>query len=103
MFARNSRPILFWLLLASASLALATDLTVRLPDFPSISRKSVSYQCDTQGKQIGVPAGPFLVEYIDGGGNSLVVVPISGNALIFANVNSVSGMRYTAQQYTWWE
>lgn len=102
MFARNFKPILFCLL-ASASLGLATNLTIRLPDSPPVSRKTVSYQCDAPGKQIGVPAGPFSVEYIDGGGNSLVVVPMSGNALIFANVSAASGARYTAQQYTWWD
>ena len=53
--------------------------------------------------QIGVPSGKFDVEYIEGGGNSLAIVPIAGNALVFANVSSGSGARYTAQQYTWWD
>ena len=50
-----------------------------------------------------MPSGTFFVEYINGGGNNLVVVPISGNALIFSSVSAGSGARYTAQQYTWWE
>jgi membrane-bound inhibitor of C-type lysozyme len=87
----------------SVSVASGTDLTIHLPDTPSISRQSVEYQCDANGTTIGVPSGPFKAEYINGGGNSLVVVPISGNALIFSNVISGSGARYTAQQYTWWE
>jgi membrane-bound inhibitor of C-type lysozyme len=83
--------------------ASATDLTIHLPDNPSISRQSVQYQCDARAHNIGLSSGTFSVEYINGGGNSLVIVPISGNALIFSNVVAGSGARYTAQQYTWWE
>ena len=83
--------------------ASANDLTIHLPDNPTFSRQSVEYQCDARGAEIGVPSGPFTVEYIDGGGNSLVVVPISGKGLIFSSVISGSGVRYTAQQYTWWD
>jgi membrane-bound inhibitor of C-type lysozyme len=90
-------------LLAGAAVATATDLTIRLPDTLSITRKTVTYTCDVEGTKIGVPSGSFSVEYINGGGNSLALVPISGKLLIFANVVSGSGARYTAQQYTWWE
>lgn len=83
--------------------ASATDLSIHLPDATAVSRKTVMYRCDASGTKIGVPAGPFQVEYINGGGNSLVVVPISRHALIFASVSSASGVRYTAQQYTWWD
>ena len=82
---------------------LATDIVIHLPEMPTVSRQSVFYQCDSIGPKIGVPAGSFPVEYINGGGNSLVVVRILGNSLIFSNVSSGSGARYTAQQYTWWE
>lgn len=104
-FSRASR----WLqritvaFLSLTSVGFATDLTIRLPDSPAITRQSIEYQCDANGPKIGVPSGRFSVEYIDGGGNSLVVVPMSGNALIFANVIAGSGARYTTQQYTWWE
>src|SRR5438270_2952438 len=90
-------------LLACAGAVSATDLIIHLPDDRSISRKSVQYQCDAGGTKIGVAAGPFTVEYINGGGNSLAIVPISGKSLIFSNVIAGSGARYTAQQYTWWE
>jgi membrane-bound inhibitor of C-type lysozyme len=83
--------------------ASATDLTIHLPAGASVSRKAVQYQCDAQGVKIGVPAGPFSVEYINGGGNSLAIVPISGNSIIFSSASSASGARYTAQQFTWWE
>lgn len=86
-----------------AAVATAADLTVHLAGAATISRKTVQYQCDATGTKIGVPAGSFSVEYINGGGNSLVVVPIAGNTLIFSNVMSASGARYTAQTFTWWE
>jgi membrane-bound inhibitor of C-type lysozyme len=90
-------------LLGSALGGSATNLTIRLPDNPAINRKTVAYTCDADGAKIGVPAGSFSVEYINGGGNSLAVVPISGKLLIFSNVIAASGARYTAQVYTWWE
>jgi membrane-bound inhibitor of C-type lysozyme len=83
--------------------AAAADLTIHLPDAASIERKTVLYSCDANGAKIGVPSDSFSVEYINGGGNSLVVVPISGKQIIFSNVISGSGARYTAQRYTWWE
>lgn len=76
---------------------------IHLPGDASISRQIIQYQCDVNGTKIGVPSGPFSAEYINGGGNSLVVVPISGKMLIFSNVIAGSGARYTARQYTWWE
>jgi membrane-bound inhibitor of C-type lysozyme len=95
--------IILLALLLGASLLFATDFVNHLPDTPTVSRQSVTYQCDSNGPDIGVPAEPFPVEYINGGGNRLAIVPISGNALIFSNVSSASGVRYTSQQYTWWE
>jgi membrane-bound inhibitor of C-type lysozyme len=83
--------------------ALGTDLSINLPGSTPVSRETLSYTCDSEGAKIGLPSGKFDVEYINGGGNSLVVVPVSGNHLIFANVSSASGARYRAQQYTWWE
>jgi membrane-bound inhibitor of C-type lysozyme len=76
---------------------------VHQPANTSFSRKTVQYSCDANGSKIGVPSGTFSVEYINGGGNGLVVVPIDHNALVFSNVFAGSGARYVAQQYTWWE
>jgi membrane-bound inhibitor of C-type lysozyme len=90
-------------LLGCACAASGTDLVIHLSGNSALSRKSVEYRCDGNAAQIGVPAGPFSVEYINGGGNSLAIVPISGNSLIFSTVMSGSGARYTTQQYTWWE
>jgi membrane-bound inhibitor of C-type lysozyme len=52
---------------------------------------------------MGLPAGAFAVEYINGAGNSLVVVPVHEASLIFANVVSGSGARYAAGPYIWWD
>jgi membrane-bound inhibitor of C-type lysozyme len=96
-----------WITLAalscSTALAGATDLTIHLGGSQPVSRKTVQYQCDAKGPGVGLPATAFPVEYINGAGNSLAVVPIHGNSLIFANVISGSGARYAAGQYIWWE
>lgn len=89
--------------MASSDRVPAADLTIHLAGAVSISRESVEYRCDQAGTKIGVPAGSFTVEYINGGGNSLAVVPISGDSIVFSNVFAGSGARYTAKRYTWWE
>jgi membrane-bound inhibitor of C-type lysozyme len=89
--------------LSCGALAGASDLTIHLNGSQPISRKTVRYQCDTQGAKMGLPAGVFSVEYLNGAGNSLAVVPVGGNSLIFANVVSGSGARYAAQQFIWWD
>ncbi len=100
---RNAYLAIVPCVLALASAASAEDITIHLPRNASISRKIVQYRCDAQAAKIGLPAGSFSVEYINGGGNSLAVVPINGNPVIFSNVISGSGARYTAQQFVWWD
>jgi membrane-bound inhibitor of C-type lysozyme len=99
----RKRYIKFSLGFIVVSMSFATDLIIHLPDGASVSRKSVTYQCDGMGPKLGAPAGAFVVEYINAGGNSLAIVPVSGNTLIFSNVIAGSGARYLAGQYTWWE
>jgi membrane-bound inhibitor of C-type lysozyme len=74
-----------------------------VPNALSISRQTVRYQCDANGTSIGLPPGIFSVEYINAGGNSSVAVPISGKTLILSSAIAAGGVRYTAQQYTWWD
>ncbi len=83
--------------------AMASDVVIHLAGDEPVSRQVIQYQCDGQAAKMGLPTGPFPVEYINGGGNSLAVVPVSGKSLVFANVLSGSGARYAAQQYIWWE
>jgi membrane-bound inhibitor of C-type lysozyme len=82
---------------------MAEDVVIHLDGAGPVSRQVVLYQCDAQASKLGLPPVPFPVEYINGGGNSLAVLPIAGKSLIFANVLSGSGARYAAQQYIWWE
>ena len=100
--ARSWAALFIGLGVASAS-AAAEDLTIHMPGNATFSRKTVRYACDAGGAKIGVPSTPFPVEYINGSGNSLVVVPLSGNSLIFTNAASASGARYVTGAYTWWE
>jgi membrane-bound inhibitor of C-type lysozyme len=86
-----------------SALAGASDLMIHLPGSQTFTRKMVKYWCDAQGSKLGLPAGVFSVEYINGAGNSLAVVPVSGKAMIFANVISGSGARYAAAQFIWWD
>jgi membrane-bound inhibitor of C-type lysozyme len=89
--------------LSSSVVASATDLTIHLNGSEPISRKTVRYQCDAQGSKMGLPADVFSVEYVNGAGNSLAIVPVGAHSLIFANVMSGSGARYAALQYIWWD
>jgi membrane-bound inhibitor of C-type lysozyme len=86
-----------------SALAGATDLTIHLNGSEPISRSTVKFQCDAQGAKMGLPDGVFPVEYLNGAGNSLAVVPVGGRSLIFANVFAGSGARYAAGQYIWWD
>jgi membrane-bound inhibitor of C-type lysozyme len=83
--------------------ALGADMTIHLTGDGNISHKTVQYECDATGMKLGLPQGRFPVEYINGAGNSLAVLPVSGTSLIFANVVSGSGARYVARQFTWWD
>lgn len=90
-------------MLISVVSAAATDVTLHLKGSEPVSRSVIRYQCDAQGAQMGLPAGPFSVEYINGAGNSLAILPVHGKSLIFANVISGSGARYAAGEYIWWD
>ena len=89
--------------LSLSALAGATDVTIHLKGSQAISRSMVKYQCDTQGVKMGLPDGVFSVEYVNGAGNSLAIVPVGKNSMIFANVISGSGARYAAGEYVWWD
>ncbi|MDQ2774461.1 MAG: MliC family protein [Acidobacteriota bacterium] len=53
--------------------------------------------------KLGLPPDAFTVEYLNGGGNSLAITPISGRSLIFVSVISGSGARYASGPYIWWD
>ena len=100
----NWKQIVIGLAALGCSIAAnATDLALHLNGSQPLSRKTVQYQCDAKAAAMGLPASAFPVEYINGAGNSLVIVPVHETSLIFANVVSGSGARYAAGQYIWWE
>lgn len=90
-------------LMAGAAIpVLAEDLSVRLPGVP-VTRIHASFECGADGVALGLPSGPFTVEYLNAGENHLAVLPVHGQALVFANVISGSGARYAAGRYIWWD
>ena len=95
--------VIAFVILCAGTFAGATDLTLHLNGSQSISRIKVQYQCDAEGAKMGLPAGTFAVEYVNGAGNSLAILPVNGASLIFSNIISGSGARYAAQQYIWWD
>ena len=91
------------LLIAGMSLSVAAEnLSLPLPGV-AVARIHASFVCGTDGVAMGLPAGPFTVEYLNAGENHLAILPVHGQALIFANVISGSGARYAAGQYIWWD
>ncbi len=67
------------LLLAFAASATPADSKIKLEDDSSISRKIVKYRCDVTGAEIGLPTDAFTVQYVNGEGNSLAILPIGGH------------------------
>ena len=90
-------------ILSAGAFAGATDMTIHLRGNQAIARATVRYQCDAEGVQMGLPTGTFSVEYLNGAGNSLAILPVHGTSLIFANIISGSGARYAAGEYIWWD
>ncbi len=89
--------------MVSGPTAGASELTIHLNGNETIQRKTVWYQCDAQEAKMGLPAGTFAVEYLNGAGNHLAVVPVKGNSMVFVTVPSGSGVKYAAAEFTWWE
>ncbi len=90
-------------LISSTGFAAAADLNIPLGKEASVERLTAEFRCDAEGVKLGLPAGPFIVEYINGGGNSLAVLPIHEKPMIFANVVAADGARYAAGRYIWWD
>lgn len=81
--------------------ARAADMIIPLPG--AVSQKKVTFQCDEHAKTLGLPPGPFTVTYLNSGNNSLAVLPMNRQPLIFAGVTSADGSRYAADKFVWWD
>ncbi|MGB8481125.1 MAG: MliC family protein [Acidobacteriaceae bacterium] len=87
----------------AGTFAGATEVTLHLKGSQAMSCSIERYECDAEGSKMGLPAGIFSVEYLNGAGNSLAILPVNGASLVFANIVSGSGARYAAKQYIWWD
>lgn len=56
--------------------------------------RSISYTC--------ADGTDLTVQYINAGANSLAVIPLEGQDMIFVNVIAGSGARYVAGAREWW-
>lgn len=74
--------------LVSASLTLSLDST------GNIERSVVNYLCDDDSA--------LGVQYLNAAPNFLAIVPVEGEALVFASTVSASGARYVSGPYEWW-
>ncbi|HEY5253109.1 MAG TPA: MliC family protein [Acidobacteriaceae bacterium] len=89
--------------MAWCATAGATDLTLHLKGSQPMSRSTMQYECDAEGAKMGLPPGVFSVEYLNGAGNSLAILPVNGESIVFANIFSGSGARYASKQFIWWD
>jgi membrane-bound inhibitor of C-type lysozyme len=98
------RLLKFALCLAAVFIGVATagggDLTLHLQEPVSIVRRYVTYQCDTP-QTSGLPHGPFEVEYVNDGVNSLAIVPIASHSVVFSVALSDAGQRFQSGAYVW--
>jgi membrane-bound inhibitor of C-type lysozyme len=87
----------------SALSAGAADLTISLTGSEPMARHVAKFRCDEHASALGLPTGVFSVQYWNGNGNSLAILPIQGRSLVFSSVISGSGARYAAGPYIWWD
>ena len=97
-FASVLTGAMLWMSMA----ALAENLTLQLPGV-QVTRIRATFACGADGVALGLPSGPFTVEYLNAGENHLAVLPVHGTQMVFANVISASGARYAAGRYIWWD
>jgi membrane-bound inhibitor of C-type lysozyme len=76
------------------SLANAADvsLSIALDDQASVSTET--YKCSD--------GGDYAVRYVNSGSNSLALIKLKDEELIFVGVISASGARYQSGAYEWW-
>lgn len=93
----RSCPLLLPLLAAFllvAPAAHAAGLTLDVTGADKVERSKVTYRCTGMD--------PFEVEYVNAGPNTLAIVPIEGERLVFVTVMSGSGARYASGPWIWW-
>ena len=74
--------------------AASASLTLTLESTGDIERSVVNYLCEDDTA--------LSVSYINAAPNFLAIVPVDGEALVFASTISASGARYVSGPYEWW-
>ena len=67
-------------------------LTLPLPSDATVT--AARYQCD-DGRDLAV-------RYVDAGANSLAIIPLEGEEMVFVSVVAASGARYVSGMWEWW-
>lgn len=67
-------------------------LTLPLPSDATVT--AARYECD-DGRDLAV-------RYVDAGANSLAIIPLEGEEIVFVNVVAASGARYLSGMWEWW-
>lgn len=77
-----------------ASTAGATELKLAVPGSASVQEIKASYDCGAKGK--------LAATYVNSGPNSLALLPVDGQTLVFVTILSGSGARYASGPWIWW-
>lgn len=83
--------------------ASASTLNIPLVPASHVEKISTFYQCSGSRDlrdRLAKPSVP--VTYFNAGAVSLAVLQVDGQTLVFSNVISGSGARYTANRFEWW-
>jgi len=71
-----------------------SSLSVPLALGPDGSVQAVQYSC-SDGTEIAV-------QYVNAGSNSLALIPLAGETIVYVNVVAGSGARYVSGASEWW-
>lgn len=74
--------------------AAHAQLALTLPLSLDATMTAARYECD-DGRDLAV-------RYVDAGANSLAIIPLEGEELVFVNVVAASGARYVSGMWEWW-
>ncbi len=74
--------------------AAATELRLPIPGNAPVETIAAAYDCGAKGK--------LAATYVNSGPNTLALVPVEGQTLVFVTVLSGSGARYASGPWIWW-
>lgn len=86
-------------------------LLIPLPQEETVGRQDIEYLCrldDNKASEAekslraSLPNGVFTATYFSADAMALVVLPVDGRVMVFANVVADSGSKYVGDRYTWW-